>query len=43
MVRHARHNKWLARATRDQLIIGLKRVDLLEEAWDRVMGLGVHR
>ncbi len=34
-VRQARHEKWLSRATRDQLVIGLKRVDLLEEAWDR--------
>lgn len=34
-VRQARRDKWLARATRGQLLIGLKRVDLLEEAWDR--------
>ncbi len=34
-VRQARRDKWLARATRDQLEIGLRRVDLLEEAWDR--------
>ncbi len=34
-VRQVRRDKWLARATRDQLVIGLKRVDLLEEAWDR--------
>ncbi len=38
-VRQARRKKWLARATKDQLVIGLSRVDRLEETdlrlWDR--------